>query len=221
MDAIDAILAKARPAPAGGGDAIDAILARARPKESFDQILARTPGPAEPPAGPSPAAAELAALQADLANSHVPTYGELAKRAALGAVNTFVGGARAVGETAAHPIDTITSPARRRQFERGVSDMVTLGYAQKLAELLDPKFAATAAPDQAAAPEFRSLGNLTGMALPGAASGLANAGTRAARAILPGAGGALGAVRGALGYQLSAPAMPATPSGLRASLMTV
>lgn len=82
---------------------------------------------------------------------------------------------------------------RRRQLERGVDDMVTLGHGQKLADLIGRKIAdtsagralgetpgnqlgATAASDQAAAPEFRQLGNVVGMAMPGATSHIAKEG---------------------------------------------
>lgn len=53
------------------------------------------------------------------------------------AKDSIVSGAKAVGhvggELLEHPIDTITDPAKRHEFERGVSDVVTLGYGTKLA----------------------------------------------------------------------------------------
>ena len=69
-------------------------------------------------------------------------------------------------ETATHPIDTVTNSSRRREIERGVSDVVTLGAAEKLANALDPKFAATAASDTESAPGFRSAGDMAGTLLP-------------------------------------------------------
>jgi len=247
MDSIDEILAKARPtAPAG--DAIDAILAKARPKESFDEIRKRVGAPpAEEGAPPRQFAPTgtlgeiLASLTAQKAAQ--PTLMQRARQTAGGIAATFVGGARAAGEGIAHPIDTITSGPRRRQFERGIDDMVTLGYGQRLAARLGNAMgdtpdvaigpetlgggiagsggapvANTQGADQAAAPEFRQLGNLAGAALPGATSGIANAGMRAARAVVPipanqALAAALGAGRGIAGYQFAAPVTSALSAG--------
>lgn len=92
-----------------------------------------------------------------------------------------------------HPVDTLTDPAKRRELERGVSNAATFGLAQKIGEAVDPKFAATAAPDAAAAPGYQSAGELAGMFLPnvggkaleGAARGvMANAPERVGARIL-------------------------------------
>jgi hypothetical protein len=158
-----------------------------------------------------------------------PTLLERAKAGVSGLAHTFVGGAKAVGETIAHPLDTVQDPSRRRQLERGLDDMLTLGYGQKLAAKVGNAFgdtpdvalgpetfgggqvANTQGTDQAAAPEFRQLGNLVGGVAPGATSGIANLGSRAARALGPeivrggAAAAGLGAARGIAGYELAAP----------------
>jgi len=210
VDAIDEILSKVKPAAAPSGDSIDAILAKARPKEPFDAIVARTPGPAEAPQGRQYTSApidalheQIAALQADEQRRATdPSLAGRFKRGFGNAAATFAGGAHAVAETAAHPIDTITSGPRRRQFVRGVDDMLTLGHGQRLAARVGnalgdtPDVAIgpetfgggiagsggmpvpnTQAGDQAVAPEFRQLGNVAGVVGPGL--GRAAAGTLA------------------------------------------
>jgi len=191
VDAIDEILSKVKPAAAPSGDSIDAILTKARPKESFDAIRERVGAPAaEPPRQYQPTGTLdqiLAQLAAD--RGALPTLGDRARQSAGNIAATFVGGARAAGEGIAHPIDTITSGPRRRQFERGLDDMLTLGHGQRLAarvgnalgdtpdEAIGPETFGggiagnggmpvpnTQAGDQAVAPEFRQLGNLTGIA---------------------------------------------------------
>jgi hypothetical protein len=72
----------------------------------------------------------------------------------------------ALRETVRHPVDTLTDPSKRRELERGVSNAATFGLAQKIGEAVDPKFAAAAAPDAAAAPGYQSAGELGGMFLP-------------------------------------------------------
>lgn len=131
------------------------------------------------------------------------------KSSASNIASTVSSGAKAVGEAATHPLQTITDPARRRQFERGLDDMVTLGYGQRLAARIGnalgdkPDVAIgpqtfgggvkgsggapvgnTQAADQEAAPEFRQLGNVVGMFTPGAANAVGKAGGAvAARAL--------------------------------------
>jgi hypothetical protein len=189
--------------------------------------------PAEPAAG---GGGKYAALfdEPDVIAEPPPAKPSLLDRAKAGVsslAHTFKGGAQAVGESIAHPLDTIQDPSRRRQFERGMDDMLTLGYGQKFAARVgnalgdkpDVAFgpetfgggapvANTQGADQAAAPEFRSLGNIVGGVAPGATSAIGGAGTRAARALGPElASGSraltagLGAARGVAGYELSAP----------------
>ncbi len=165
--------------------------------------------------------ADLDAFAAEQAPEH-PTILQRAKRTAGDLAETFVGGAKAVGTGVVHPIDTITSGPRRRQFERGIDDMVTLGYGQKLAarvgNLVDSPDVAigpetfgggiagsggdpvanTQAKDQEVAPEFRQLGHLVGAGSPGATSGIAKAGMKGAQALLPAAAGAKGLTAAAL-----------------------
>jgi len=74
----------------------------------------------------------------------------------------------AIRESAQHPINTITDPAKRRELERGVSDVATFGLAEKAGNVVDPKFAATAKPDESSAPGFRQAGQIAGAPLPSA-----------------------------------------------------
>jgi hypothetical protein len=120
-------------------------------------------------------------------------------------------------EFAAHPIETIKNPAKRHEFERGVGDVVTLGYGNKLADfaakkLGDPNWN----PDQEAAlaPGYRTTGQVVGSFLPNpitkAAGLIAKPIARALNAIpakgaIPGA--ILGAAKGAVTYEATAPAM--------------
>ena len=143
-------------------------------------------------------------------------------------VDTFRGGARAVGTSAAHPIETITDPARRRQFERGIDDMVTLGYGQRLAgrvgralgDTAETDLQATELPDAQTAGDFRSAGNILGMFTPGAANLIGKGGAKlvagATRGLAPTgilAGAGLGAVRGVAGYETTAPLTAALSAG--------
>lgn len=116
--------------------------------------------------------------------------------------HTVASGAGAMLEGALHPVDTITSPQRRREFERGVGDVVTLGYANRLASKVDPEnFGPEAeAADAEAAPGFRAAGGLTGMFMPSPAAALAG---KAAKAI-PGTGALAAGARGVAGYEAAA-----------------
>jgi hypothetical protein len=134
-------------------------------------------------------------------------------------------------DVATHPIDTLGNPAKRRELERGVDDMVTLGYGQKLAArignalgdkpetALGPEtfggapVANTQAADQAAAPEYRPVGQLAGAFIPGAAAAAGKAGGALAARLAPGAGILPGAVRGLAGYEATAPALAALGAG--------
>lgn len=118
------------------------------------------------------------------------------------AKDTLEGGARAIGDVAkdggaalihgvTHPIDSLlhpsgplTDPAKRRQLERGIDDVVTLGHGQKLASAIgeglgdkpDESLSRTAEADQQKAPEYRTAGGIAGSFLPnpvGAVAGIA------------------------------------------------
>jgi hypothetical protein len=128
------------------------------------------------------------------------------------AKDTLVGGARAVGSVASdlvhHPIDTLSDPAKRRQLERGVDDVATLGYGQRLAsrigEALGDKpigevnpekpaevsLSGSAPADETAHPEYRAAGSALGMVLPNpgsvAAREVTKLGVPVAKAIAPG-----------------------------------
>lgn len=119
----------------------------------------------------------------------------------------FNAGIQAMGQGIQHPIDTIKDPSRRREFERGLSDVVTLGLAEKAARAVDPeRFGREqAATDAAAAPGFRAFGGMVATPLPSPAKLLAG---RIARAV-PGAGTLPGAARGAITYEATAPASAA------------
>lgn len=137
---------------------------------------------------------------------------------------TLWGGVKAIGSSIAHPIDTATDPAKRRELVRGVDDVTTLGYGRKLADnvvraLSDPTasrdydpiesfrgtMASTEAADAAAAPGFRTAGNIGGLFTPGAVSTAGAAGTKVAEKLIAGPGLAKSTARGVLGYEATAP----------------
>ena len=135
------------------------------------------------------------------------------------AVGTIGQGASAVGSALRHPLDTLRDPSKRRELERGVDDMVTLGAGQRLAGWAGRKLGdspevdlqATEGQDAAGAPGYRTAGNLAGGLLPGAASAIGKAGGRLASKALGGveakgalAGAGMGAARGLLGYEAGA-----------------
>lgn len=154
-------------------------------------------------------------------------------------LRTFNQGADAVATSIAHPIETISSPTRRRQTLRGIDDMVTLGHGQELAdaatnyvrkkaalpvmpgdvrEMTGPTFSESEQNDEEVAPGFRTMGRGIGAGMPGVTSYIArNAGTVGAAI-----GGRLpkaipGAIRGTLGgvagYELAAPGIAAASAG--------
>jgi hypothetical protein len=167
-------------------------------------------------------AAEAAALQKDAPRS----LADRARDSAAGIANTVKGGVRAVAAAKDRGfLNTLEDPTHRREFERGLSDIITLGYAEKLGNAVDPSFAATAQPDAEAAPDDRKLGQLVGMASPGVGTyaaksagkvlapvlGDIQAGTVAGRA-------AVGAAKSVAGYEATAPltaALSASSEGHR------
>lgn len=133
---------------------------------------------------------------------------------------------RGVAAVAAHPIDTFAVPERRREFERGIDDAVTLGYGRQLADYAsrkvfgsaDPTYAETEASDKAAAPDVRAGGSVLGIFLPSPVSKGLGAASKAASKVIPAGETVMGeAVRGAgraLGtYEATAPAMSALEAG--------
>lgn len=148
------------------------------------------------------------------------------------ALNTIQQGAHAIktvgSEFAEHPIDTITDPSKRHQFERGMGDVLTAGLANKIAGAAgdalgdkgDANLRATEADDNARNPEYRTVGNVAGMVAPnpfnwagGQVAGRVLAPV-ASKAVgkLPGA--ALGAARSVLGYEASAVPLAATQAAV-------
>lgn len=179
-----------------------------------------------------------------------PTLGQRIGNTLHGIKETFVGGAKAAGEVLSDAknvpgnlVEAVKDPmrfvhgdfaepaARRRQLERGVDDMVTLGHGQKLAArignaagdapdvALGPEtfngtaVANTQEADAAAAPEFRQLGNVLGVATPGATASLAEGGAKIAGKVIKGAGTAAKVGRSVAGYELSAPAQVGLSAG--------
>ncbi len=69
-------------------------------------------------------------------------------------------------EAGKHPLATLADPSRRRELERGVSDVATLGMAERLANAIDPKYAGTAQVDAESAPGFRAVGDIAATPLP-------------------------------------------------------
>ena len=152
-----------------------------------------------------------------------------AKATAAGMRDTFVGGAKAVGGALPESLggrgflNTIADPHHRREFERGLSDMITLGYAEKLGNMagggaeklgmdFGPRLETTGAEDAAAAPNDRALGRVVGMAAPGVGSVIAkNAGKviapvfEGAEATTRAGAAALGAAKGVAGHVATAP----------------
>lgn len=132
--------------------------------------------------------------------------GEFADRAAT------IG--RGAADLSTHPIETFTDPSRRRQLERGVDDMVTLGYGQKVAgeleRLLNGRsiLQETAESDQAAHPNTRVGGNLVGMPL-GLSGAIGKNAAGLARGLIPEAGKGAGLLRGVTTFGTAAPAIAA------------
>lgn len=78
---------------------------------------------------------------------------ERARDTVVGLKDTAVGGARAVGGALPEELggrgvlNTLKDPAHRREFERGLSDMITLGYAEKAGNAAGRFFAEPEGPD--------------------------------------------------------------------------
>lgn len=77
----------------------------------------------------------------------------------------------------------LAEPSYRREIERGVSNVVTGGLAEKIANKLSPEFAASAGDDAKAAPEAKNLGEVAGSFLPSPANYIAREAVPVASAI--------------------------------------
>lgn len=115
---------------------------------------------------------------------------------------TMAGGVKAIGGIAAHP-STLADPSTRRELERGVSDAVTAGLAERAARAVDPEAFGpeTAAADAAAAPGVRAGGGIAGSFLPSPAKFLAGK----VGGLVPGTGVLPGAARAVAQYEATAP----------------
>lgn len=150
-----------------------------------------------------------------------PSLLDRARGTISGIGSSIVGAGRALGTTFAHPLETLENPARRRQMERGLDDMVTLGYGQKLAKKVgdwtgDASFGdEQAAKDAAEAPEFRQLGNVAGIFTPGVTGKIAKEGGAFINALSSGIAApttalgraALAGGKSIAGYEATAPAL--------------
>lgn len=172
----------------------------------------------------------LDSLSADIAKGKAalaaePSFTDKLKTAG----RTIAGGVGAVKESVLHPIDTATNPAKRRELERGIDDMVTAGYGQrfanwagqKLGDAPDQTLASSEQSDALAAPNYRAGGNLAGSFLPGVASKLAKGGAGLAGRALGTAptgmvaGAGLGIAKGVAGYEAGAVPLAALQAGAR------
>jgi hypothetical protein len=141
-------------------------------------------------AGSDPFAARLEELKAETPAPKKPgVLRQLYNTVAEGAHNLRVAGPQLVR----HPIDTLTDPSKRREIERGLSDVITGGLAQKAGEYVDEKanvlfpgtFERKMAPEQVAqdaenAPGFRTVGTALGLVAPNPVGRLAEAGANTA-----------------------------------------
>lgn len=101
------------------------------------------------------------------------SLGERAAATATGIKDTFVGGAKAVGGALPESLggrgflNTIEDPHHRREFERGLSDMITLGYAEKAGNAVS-RFATApvTADDNMAARVIKKTGGALGLTRP-------------------------------------------------------
>lgn len=100
-----------------------------------------------------------------------------------------------------------THPEARRELERGLSDTITFGLAEKAARAVgerigDPSFAAeTAQSDAQVAPGSRTAGGIAGAFVPSPASFIASK----AGKLVPGTGAVPGALRAGVQYEATAP----------------
>jgi hypothetical protein len=205
VDDIDAILTGKPPARAPAGDDIDTILNAAPPRER----------PPAAPAIPDPSiwdsvkagVGDYAARAADSFKNLGHTVGS----AVTGAAD-LVSPVTSKGELHA-PFSQLMDPAYRHEAERGLSDTVTGGLAERAANAADTGFASAAPAEAAAQPGARALGQVAGSALPSPFNALGGAAAEA----IPGTGAVAGAGRAVAGYEAAAvpAAALAAPEGKR------
>ncbi len=100
-------------------------------------------------------------------------------------VHTLSSEASPYNESGGHiPFSGLTDPSKRRELERGASDVVTLGAAQRLGEAVDPEFKATAEQDAKNAPGYREAGGVAGSALPNVLEAAGQFGKKAVKGAL-------------------------------------
>ena len=184
-----------------------------------DEFLGQVAAAKKAPPAPAPAAAQggddfdpdefLASVQ--------PKVGVPEKPSFLSRVgNSFTNFGRTVGDAATGavklvspldgqgglhvPFSDLADPAYRHQLERGVSDVVTGGLAEKAANAVDPSFAAAAPAEAAARPDARALGQVGGSFLPSPFRAMGEG----AAALVPGKGALASAGRGLAAYEASA-----------------
>jgi len=190
----DAFLAAPTPAePAAGGFDPDAFLGEAAPapRSFLDRV------------------GDKASQAAGAVGRSFENLGHTAASAFRGAVDLVSPISKEGGLQV--PFGQLANPAYRHQLERGISDTVTGGLAEKAANAVSPAFAATAAPDAAAAPDARALGQVGGTFLPSPFGKLAEAG-----GIVPGTGPLAAAGRGLVGYEASAVPQAAAQAAINA-----
>jgi hypothetical protein len=186
--------------------------------DNYDDLAAKY-GVDQKPAGPAPVAGLATAPETRRADDGF--FDRLGRGfSAMG--STVASGAGAFAEGLRHPIEGYTNPSKRREIERGLDNMVTLGYGQrfadwagkKLGDRPDVQIAATAEADRQAAPGFRELGSIAGAFTPGGASGIAKGSGKAIDYITKGikaeslpTAATLGALRATGANALASPAI--------------
>lgn len=207
----DAYLRSPPPPKAGGFDP-DAYLAQTNPRREALEAKSKR------------AKAEIAQLQADPQN-RLTDYASAGASALGEHVKAMGQGALALGKTFLDPGSIIRDGSKRRELGRGVDDAVTLGYGRQY--LYDPvvsrlggtPLAATEEADAAAAPGYRTGGNIVGAAFPWGAEGMiAKTAGRAMAKAIPEVGGlvsklgrpAVTAARGAATAATAAPVIAAS-----------
>jgi len=162
--------------------------------------------PFVPDAEPAPAAAPPADDRGFLARAWdhvvggVHAVAHVGKDLAAGAAQGISENANPVFGAVGGALGVLKDPAKRRELERGVDDVVTLGHGQRLAATLENTAAGQrvsqalgvtdgglspeqAEKDAAAAPEYRTAGQTYGMALPNPVSKIV--GPLASKAVSP------------------------------------